>query len=95
MKHFIQLTSICGNTRAFRVDSILQVVKQKVFKENEYKELPELKERTEWVYINQQCDPSFFYVRESYEEVMRMIEESYTSEGSNEPEAKPASKKPR
>lgn len=78
MKHFIQLTSICGNTRAFRIDSILQVVNKKVFSNIDYENFPQLKERSEWVCIEHVCSPSSYYVRESFEEVMRMIEESYT-----------------
>lgn len=77
MKHFIELTSIKGNTRSFRVDYILQIVNQKVFNKGDYEAFPELKERPEWVYIVQQCNVPRYYVRESYKEVMKMIEESF------------------
>ncbi|MBC8618922.1 hypothetical protein H8788_14345 [Parabacteroides faecis] len=56
MKHFIEFTSIKGNTRAFRVDTILQVVNQKVFSKEDYETSSELKEKLEWVYIDQQCN---------------------------------------
>lgn len=77
MNYFIELTSIRGNTRAFRVDAILQVVNQKVFSDSDYEAFPELKERMEWAYIVLQCDGRAYYVQESYEEVMRKIKESF------------------
>lgn len=76
MKQYIELTSIAGNTRAFRLDSILQVVNQVVFEPSDYENHPSLKEREEWVYIIQQCTCALYYVQESYADVMKKIEEA-------------------
>lgn len=76
MKQYIELTSIAGNTRAFRIDSILQIVNQVVFEPSDYESQPLLKEREEWVHVIQQCTCTRFYVRESYKDVMKMIEDA-------------------
>ena len=55
MKGFIELKSICGNTRLFRANTITQVVKQVYFVESEYESRPELRERKEWTCIIQEC----------------------------------------
>lgn len=76
MKGFIELTSICGNTRLFRANTITQVVKQITFTEEEYEGRPELKERKEWACIIQECACNAYYVQDTYEEVIKKMEES-------------------
>lgn len=76
MKGFIELTSIGGNTRLFRVNTITQVVKQVIFTKDEYEVHPTLKERETWVYIIQECACNSFYVQDSYEEVIKKMEEA-------------------
>lgn len=76
MKGFIELTSICGNTRLFRANTITQVVKKVYFDESEYEGRPELKERKEWACIIQECACNIYYVQESYEDVLAMMEKA-------------------
>lgn len=80
MKGFIELKSICGNTRLFRANTITQVVKQVYFVESEYESRPELRERKEWTCIIQECACDRYYVQESYEEVIRRMEETLCGE---------------
>lgn len=76
MKGFIELTSIGGNTRLFKVNTITQVIKQITFTETEYETYPALKEREQWVCIIQECACNAYYVQESYENVLAMMEEA-------------------
>lgn len=64
MKGFIELTSICGNTRLFRVNTITQVSKIIYFVESELEARPELRERKEWAwYHTRMCMRSILCAR--------------------------------
>lgn len=80
MKGFIELTSIGGNTRLIKVDTITHVCNQRKFSESEYEEYPELKDRKEWTFLMQQCACHAYFVQDTYEEVIKKMEEALSEQ---------------
>lgn len=85
MKGFIELTDSLGNRCTLKAGSIDRICQRKHYRKYELTDHPELgtkDESGEWhdiietTYIQAECPCQDLYVKESYEEVLKMMEEA-------------------
>lgn len=85
MKGFIELTDSLGHKCTLKATSISQVCERKRYRSYELDDHPELRDKNEngeivltyrTTYIQGECPCHDLYVEESYEDVLKMMEEA-------------------